>query len=576
MKLAHALEIVRRRGTATGDPSSVWLACGCEPLHLRTFLAAELMERLAPARVEVHTGLFDDLVGTITRAADAGDDPVAIVVEWSDLDPRLGLRRLGGWRADQLDDIVAKTRTALERLERAVLAAAHGRRIVCVMPTLPLPPLFPPPPGQSGPHELALRALAAGVAARLSTEPGVSIVSHQTLDNLSPPAGRRDVKAELVAGFPYSLEHASAVAALLAELLCPPAPRRGLITDLDDTLWAGLLDEAGPGAVSWSGPDHRHALYQQLLASLAGAGVLIGVASRNDPGLVAEALARPDLLVGRDALYPVEVTWGAKSRSISRILDTWNIAADSVVFIDDSPMELAEVKAAWPQMECLQFPGKDPANTEAFLRKLRDLFGKAHVGAEDTLRLESLRRSAEFRTEAEHSGGAPEAFLAQAGATITAEFNPPASDGRVLELVNKTNQFNLNGHRYTEAEWRKQLEQPGAFVLAVSYEDKFGPLGKIAVLCGRHVDRSVDLSAWVMSCRAFSRRVEDRCLEILFDRFGVETIRFRFEPTAKNGPTGEAFERYLQAKPTEQFELSRARFSECAPLLYHRVQYIEH
>ena len=316
MRLSQALEIVQRGATETGEPFTVWLACGCEPLHLRTFLAAELMERLARAPVEVHTGFFDDLAGNIERASDAGDDPVAVVVEWPDLDPRLGLRRLGGWRPDQLDDIVTQTRTALERLERSVLAAAGGRRVVCVMPTLTLPPLFPQPPRQSGPHELALRAMAAGTAARLSSEPGVSMVSHQRLDSLSPPATRRDVKAELAAGFPYSLDHASAVAALLAELLCPPVPRKGLITDLDDTLWAGLLDEAGPQDVSWTGDDHRHALYQQLLASLAGAGVLIGVASRNDPGLVAEALARADLLVGRDALYPVEVTWGAKSHSV--------------------------------------------------------------------------------------------------------------------------------------------------------------------------------------------------------------------------------------------------------------------
>ena len=131
------------------------------------------------------------------------------------------------------------------------------------------------------------------------------MVSPQRLDHLSPPSARRDVKAELVAGFPYSLEHASAMAALLAELLYPPVPLKGLITDLDDTLWAGLLDEAGPEEVSWSGADHRHALYQQLLASLAGAGVLIGVASRNDPALVAEALARSGPRVDPDALFPI-------------------------------------------------------------------------------------------------------------------------------------------------------------------------------------------------------------------------------------------------------------------------------
>ena len=234
------------------------------------------------------------------------------------------------------------------------------------------------------------------------------------------------------------------------------------------------------------------------------------------------------------------------------------------------------MKAAWPEMECLLFPGNDPNQAERFLRTLRDLFGKSHVGAEDSLRLESLRRSAEFRSEAEQSGGAPEQFLAEAGASITVEFNPPAGDTRVLELVNKTNQFNLNGRRYTETDWRRELEQEGAFAAAVSYEDKFGRLGKIAVLCGRRQDGVVDLTAWVMSCRAFSRRIEDRCLEILFDKFGGGEIRFQFEPTPRNGPTSEAFERYLDSKPLGAFSLTRARFAERAPQLYHRVEVIEH
>jgi FkbH-like protein len=190
--------------------------------------------------------------------------------------------------------------------------------------------------------------------------------------------------------------------------------------------------------------------------------------------------------------------------------------------------------------------------------------------------LESLRRSAEFRSEAEQPSGAPEQFLAQAAAGMTVEFNPPAGDPRLLELVNKTNQFNLNGRRYTETDWSRQLQQPEAFAVAVSYQDKFGPLGKIAVLCGRLQNRAVEVTAWVMSCRAFSRRVEDRCLEILFDKFGVDEIHFQFEPTPKNGPAREAFERYLDSQPSGAFSLTRARFAERAPLLYHRVEMVEH
>src|SRR5207249_11828060 len=129
----------------------------------------------------------------------------------------------------------------------------------------------------------------------------------------------------------------------------------------------------------------------------------------------------------------------------------------------------------------------------------------------------------------------------------------------------KTSQFNLNGLRHTEAGWHTELEQPGAFTMAVSYQDKFGPLGKIAVLKGRQQDSALHISTWVMSCRAFSRRIEHRCLEILFKRFAVEEIRFQFAPTPKNGPLREVFALYLDGKPEREFSLSRARFAERVP-----------
>ena len=367
------------------------------------------------------------------------------------------------------------------------------------MPTLRPAPAFHTAGWEAGPCELELDQAIACFAASAVKQPLRYVVNARRLLEDSPTERRFDLKSELSTGLPYTLAHADQLGQALARLIQRPAPKKGLITDLDDTLWKGIVGEVDAEGVSWDLASHSqvHGLYQQLLRALAASGVLIGVASKNDPAVVERAFGRRDLLLPKERVFPIEVHWDAKSISAGRILKAWNIAADSVVFIDDSPMELAEVKAAWPQMECLQFPGKDPASAESFLRKLRDLFGKTHIGAEDALRLESLRRAAEFRNEAEHSGGAPEAFLAHAGASITMEFNPPASDARVLDLVNKTNQFNLNGRRYTEAEWRKQMEQPGAFVLAVSYEDKFGPLGKIAVLCGRHMDRTVNLEAWV-------------------------------------------------------------------------------
>ncbi|MGH2894775.1 MAG: hypothetical protein ACRDPM_16145, partial [Solirubrobacteraceae bacterium] len=324
-----------------------------------------------------------------------------------------------------------------------------------------------------------------------------------------PPA-----RSVLTTGFPYSLAHASTLAALLAELLCPPVPRKGLVTDLDDTLWAGLLDEAGPQEVSWTEAGHRHGLYQQLLASLASAGVLIGVASRHDPALVAEALDRPDLLIARDALYPVEVAWGAKSHLIQSIVGVWNVAA------------------------------------------------------EDGLRMRSVRAAQALHRDRAVDEG-PGDFLA--GVAGTVEFHHgSAHASRALALIGKANQFNLNGRRWTEADLAR-VTQDGGELVTVSYGDRYGPLGVIAALLITPDAAGPAIDAWVMSCRAFGRRVEHHTLRHVFDRFAAPNVSVAFAPTARNVAVRHFLASLDGHEPQGELRLTREAFERDTPALVHRV-----
>jgi FkbH-like protein len=332
------------------------------------------------------------------------------------------------------------------------------------------------------------------------------------------------------------------------------------------------VGEVGPDAVSWDleSHTHLHGLYQKLLGSLSDQGTLIGIASKNDPAVVARAFERGDLLLRPEQVFPLEVHWNAKSGSVTRILETWNISADSVIFVDDSPMELAEVAAAHPGIECVLFPANDYSEVLSMLRRLRDLCGKEHLSADDRLRLESIRQGAAFRDQV--SGEAtPEKFLEQLDAIVTFDF-ASANEPRVLELVNKTNQFNLNGRRYTEADWQVLASSPGAVVASVSYEDKFGPLGTIAVVGGLLKDDLLTLDAWVMSCRAFARRIEHRTLRMLFERTGAKAIEFSFAPTSKNGPLQAFFASILGEKPVSPFRLTDSQFDQACPPLFHEVR----
>jgi FkbH-like protein len=575
MRLSEALTILRREPPPNARTLDFCLACGFTPLHLATFLSAEIRTAHPRLHPEIRTGLFGDLPGNIERISQERPEAAAVVLEWPDLDPRLGIRQLGGWGPGNLGDIVATVETQADMLANVV--ATIGCPVAFSLPTLPLPPVSYLPRRQAGTFEADLQNSLTGLASRLARVRGLRLLNRDHLDKISSVLLRRDVKAELSTGFPFTLPHASALAELLARLLGPATPKKGLITDLDDTLWRGIVGDVGVDGISWDlgGHSQVHGLYQQFLKALDESGILIAVASKNSPELVDAVFRRQDMVLPRESVFPLEVHWSAKSESVSRILKAWNIAADSVVFVDDSPLELAEVRAQHPGLECLRFPTDNDGDVLELLGLLRDRFGKDTLTQEDALRRASLRNTAQIgpRPIGPEASNA-DAFLEQVGAVLTLDFTKDDTDPRALELVNKTNQFNLNGRRYTEGHWREQLGRPDSILLRVGYADKFGPLGTIAVLTGQMAGNELHLVAWVMSCRAFSRRIEYRCLEQLYEQLGVESVVFDYQPTPRNGPLTEFFKALLDTPPEPGFRLPRSRFSARSPTLLHKLKLI--
>lgn len=570
MKLIDALEIIHRDRPPSAASRAVYLACGFTPLHLRTFLQAHLQSPRPHAGVEVTVGLFGDLPGNLQRARASSFDGAAVILEWADLDPRLGFRQFGGWGPQLIPDIINSVRAMRARVQDELERLSQTCPVALCLPTLRLAPVAYTAGWQASALELELLYETHALAIWAAGSPRMRVLNSERLDRISPPGKRRDARSELATGFPYTQQHADALASLLAMLLDPPQPKKGLITDLDNTLWGGILGEAGVRGISWDhAGSHVHGVYQQFLSALAESGALIGVASKNDPKLVDEAFERPDLYIHQRQVFPVEAQWGPKSQSVSRILKTWNIGADSVVFVDDSPMELAEVKGAHPEIECFLFPKNDPAGAFELIEHLRDLFGKSSLSEEDRIRAESLRRTGAVEQAAETGGSALEDFLAQANSEITFQFSHAPDDRRAFELANKTNQFNLNGRRYTEAEWQRYFDQSGAFQMTVGYKDRFGPLGTIAVVLARVSGHSVCVDTWAMSCRAFSRRIEHQCLHFLFDEFRAEEIALDFQPTPRNGPIQEFLSAFGEAQP--DFRIGRASFQAACPPLYHSV-----
>lgn len=558
MTLNQALTLINSR-KGSGPRKVHYLACGFEALHFGTLLQAHLLEALPGDDVELLKGVYGDLRGNLDLAAASPATAAIVVIEWSDLDPRLGLRASGGWTVNVQADILQSIGGVAAQLETALARLGARMPVVVAGPGLPLVPIGNTISGHASVFELEVKQQLSALLAKLARVAGVRIANCESTEV------RLDAQMELLAGFPYKLAFASDLAQSLTKVLWQKQPKKGLITDLDDTLWSGIAGEVGPGNVSWHQDSHTqiHGLYQQMLGQLAGNGVLLGICSKNERATVDEVLARPDLLVDSKAFYPVEASWGPKSQAVARILNTWNIGADSVVFIDDSPMELNEVSQAFPGITCLPFRGKEPSKMVQMLHELRNHFGKPVVGEEDLLRQASIRASAEVREMGE--GAASPEFLASLEGMLSFDWKRDPSGGRALELINKTNQFNLNGKRISEGEWPGLMAGDDTICAVVSYQDRFGALGRVAVALGSKQGSRLHLSHWVMSCRAFSRKIEYHTLEVLFQRYGVETVEFDWAITERNQPLVEFLSAFGVTGSAR--ELSREAFlSNCGPL----------
>ena len=566
MKVSEAIAIANRPAPPDAPTETVSLLCGCTPLHLQIYVKAYLTLRFPDRIIELETGLFGDLPGNLERADSR--HAAAVFLEWPDVDPRLGWRHSGGWGAKAAAQIPEDAARVFERIFQSL---SRFQSVVTICPpTIPISVPGHAIPAQAGSLHLELEAQLADFLRRAAALPGVRVLNRLEIDAVSSAADRHDLRMELNTGFPYKTSHADAIASAVVAVLFPAPPKKGLITDLDDTLWRGIVGEIGPEAVSWdlAQHSHAHALYQQTLAALADYGVLVAAASKNDPAVVKKTLERPDILLSERQIFPLEVHWGAKSESVTRILKAWNIAADSVVFVDDSPIELAEVQAKHPEIECILFPADDVEGIGRILRKLRKLFGKPAFLEEDRIRSNSLRAAAEVSPE---TAAASTDFLEKAEGVITFDSAKNPHDPRPLELINKTNQFNLNGRRITEAEWRTLLENPDSFTVTVSYQDRFGPLGKIAVVAGTVKNSVPTIDVWVMSCRAFSRRIEHHTLEHIYAKCRAERVFLSYTPTERNGPLQE-FLASLTILNNAPVDIRRAALSQRGPVLPHSVK----
>ena len=314
--------------------------------------------------------------------------------------------------------------------------------------------------------------------------------------------------------------------------------RKCVAVDLDDTLWGGILGEAGPEGLTIGGPGigAAHLALQRWLLRLRRRGILLAICSKNDEPLVRQAFAAraADLALSLDDFVCLRANWRNKADNLRDIAGTLGLGLDAFVFLDDSPAERALVRRELPEVCVPELPA-DPAARVPFLARL-NLFETASASAEDAAR--TARYQAEARRAAARADFTDEAGFLRALA-MRATVRPLAPDtlARAAQLSQRTNQFNLRTRRYTEAELAARAADPAWVCLTFALSDRFGDNGLVSLLLAQINGADAFIDTWLMSCRVLGRGLERFALNALAAAArakGAARLVGEYLPTPKN------------------------------------------
>lgn len=317
---------------------------------------------------------------------------------------------------------------------------------------------------------------------------------------------------------------------------------KALVLDCDGTLWGGIVGEDGPDGIALDPhtyPGNAYWAVQHQFLALQRQGVLLCLASKNEPADVDEVLAsHPAQVIRPDDVVVRKVSWDDKATSLRAIADDLGIGLDGLVFVDDSPFEIEGVRAQLPEVTTFQVP-REPWAYPALAAEIAELFaaGATRVATEeDARKTEQYRvRAAARRERARHATEAE--YLRSLGLEVDVRVDERAQLPRIAQLTQKSNQFNLTTRRYTEADVAAAMDDPDAAVLSLHVRDRFGDHGLTGVLVARFGAPAAEVEAFLMSCRVIGRGVERACwrrLAALAAEHGCDELRAAYLPTRKN------------------------------------------
>jgi len=339
----------------------------------------------------------------------------------------------------------------------------------------------------------------------------------------------------------WAIEVATVIRALSGRLI------KALVLDLDNTLWGGVIGDDGLEGIRLGGVGEGEAFqyFQRYLKTLQERGLLLAVCSKNEDAAARLPFVSHDAMILKENDFVAfQANWQPKSTNLKAIAQTLNIGLDSLLFLDDSPFERAEVREQTPEVKVIDLP-TDPAGYVAAIEGSRLLETAVPSTQEDSRRTDLYRTEGQ-RRRLESTAGSHSDFLASLN--MRGRFYQAQSSdlARMEQLIQRSNQFNLRTQRLTRDRLLELSINPKALCACCTLEDRFGDYGLISAICGHLQGSALVIEEFVMSCRVLSRGVEEFILNgivLCGLQIGATHIIGEYLPTPKNTLVKELFSR---------------------------------
>jgi FkbH-like protein len=460
------------------------------------------------------------------------------------------LRELTDGQAGDIEFLRSYLQATLRDFERALRshraqAAADTLLVIC-----------PSHGALSSAESILVRQIESDLTASLEGVPGLQVVAATAFHSQYQVDEDEiyDALRDEIAHIPYRDEYLHVLAAIVARHLHRRVSplRKVVVVDCDNTLWRGVVGEVGAEGLVF---DEGHQALHRTLNRLIESGVLVCLCSKNEESDVWRVFdTRGELLVGRGHIVAAAINWQPKSQNLRGLAARLNLGLDSFVFVDDNPVECAEVRAGCPEVLTIQWP-EEASRALQLLQHVWE-FDPRPATREDARRTEMYREELQ-RQELRAGTLTFESFIESL--QLTVDFSPLAAEDvrRSAQLTLRTNQFNFTTIRREEGDLQALLAAGRHEIRTVRVRDRFGDYGLVGLVIAERGAETWTLDTFLLSCRVLGRGVEHRILADLGAMAlaaGARAVKMRIETTKRNRPARAFLEPLVPAELTHATE----------------------